>query len=56
MNHQARIQGHKNIIIQGVTDSTITLSAFGETKEIQNELSILRETLQQLQAQSMTRG
>ena len=52
MNNQSSVQGNQNIVIQGVTDSTITLQVNGETKEIVNKLDALHAILEKLQIQT----
>ncbi|MEY4905042.1 MAG: hypothetical protein RLZZ292_2857 [Bacteroidota bacterium] len=47
MNHHATTEGNHNIIIQGVTDSTITLNVNGATQEIKKKLDTLLGLLQQ---------
>jgi hypothetical protein len=46
-------QGNNNIIIQGVTDSSITLEVNGATQEIQNEMAVLHELLEQMNAEQV---
>lgn len=46
MSNTAQINGDSNIIIQQVTDSTITLQVNGEVQEIRNELVALRKLLE----------
>ena len=41
MQNELHIQGIHNIVIQGVTDSTLTLNINGEAQEIRNELAAL---------------
>jgi hypothetical protein len=53
MSNETHIQGHQNIVIQGVTDSTLTLSINGEAQEIRNELTALRELLESRSAQTV---
>lgn len=52
MENQSNIQGKENIVIQGVTDSTITLNINGETQEILNKLDALQSLLEKQQAQT----
>jgi hypothetical protein len=47
MNNHATTEGNHNIIIQGVTDSTITLNVNGATQEIEKKLDTLLGLLQQ---------
>ena len=46
------ILGDKNIIVEGVSDSTITINVNGDTREIQKELDELKALLMQNQAKS----
>ena len=48
MENSANIEGNQNIVIQGVTDSTITLNVNGETQEINNKLDSLKVLLMDL--------
>ena len=41
MANKAEVQGHQNIVIQGVTDSTITVQVNGELTEVLNKLDDL---------------
>lgn len=50
MENQSNLQGNNNIVIQGVTDSTITLNVNGETQQILNKLEVLQDLLQKLQS------
>ncbi len=50
MSNQSNIQGNQNIILQDITDSTITISINGETKELLNELAALKKMLQEWNA------
>ncbi|MFK7907108.1 MAG: hypothetical protein AB8B69_18375, partial [Chitinophagales bacterium] len=45
------IIGNHNIVIQEVTDSTITLNIDGNFKEINNDIAELKTLMQQLNAQ-----
>jgi hypothetical protein len=47
LKDSTQIQGDKNVIIQNVTDSTITISYNGEMREIRNELVGLKQLLKQ---------
>lgn len=49
MDNQSNIQGDHNVVIQGVTDSSITLNINGKTQEILNRLDALQALLEQLQ-------
>lgn len=53
MNNTNEIQGNNNIVIQGVSDSTITLTVNGATQEIQNEVAVLRELMEKMSAQTI---
>lgn len=53
MLNETNLQGHQNIIIQGVTDSVITLNVNGESREIRNELAELKRLLQNLKLQKL---
>ncbi len=46
-------QGNNNIIIQGITDSNITLEVNGATQEIQNEMATLHALLEQMNVQQV---
>jgi len=48
-----QVQGNQNIIIQGVSDSTITVTVNGETKEIHRRLDELQALLEKLQVHSI---
>lgn len=50
MENTAQIQGDNNVIIQGISESTITLNINGETKEINKQLSEFREIIESLHA------
>lgn len=52
MSNEAQVSGQHNIVIQGVNESTITVSVDGNIHEIQNELARLRELMEGLKAQS----
>ncbi len=54
MPNTSAVTGDKNIVIQGISDSTITLNVGGETKEIANELAALKALLQEQQATQFT--
>ena len=49
----ADVKGDNNIVIEGVSDSTITLNINGENKEILKKLDALQELLQQFQASTI---
>lgn len=53
MSNNTQIQGAHNIVIQNVTDSTLTLNVNGEVREIQNQLAELKALLQKHQAQKV---
>jgi hypothetical protein len=53
MENNITNQGNNNIIIQGITDSNITLEINGATQEIQNEMSTLNALLEQMNAQQV---
>lgn len=53
MENTINNQGNNNIIIQGITDSNITLEVNGATQEIQNELATLHALMEQLNAQQV---
>ncbi|MGH1339625.1 MAG: hypothetical protein ACRBFS_26135 [Aureispira sp.] len=46
-------QGNNNIIIQGITDSNITLEVNGVTQEIQNEMATLHALMEQMNTQQV---
>ncbi|MDZ4705042.1 MAG: hypothetical protein SH848_14000, partial [Saprospiraceae bacterium] len=50
MPNETNLQGSHNIVIQGVSDSTITLNVNGEVREIHNQLADLKALLQNLKA------
>lgn len=50
---QNEIIGNNNIVIQGVTDSTITLQIDGKSEEILNKLDALMALLEQRQVQTI---
>ncbi|MFZ4428488.1 MAG: hypothetical protein ACOYOO_15120 [Saprospiraceae bacterium] len=52
MSNEAQVSGQHNVVIQGVSESTITVSIDGNILEIQNELARLRELMESLKAQS----
>jgi hypothetical protein len=53
MENNITNQGNNNIIIQGITDSSITLEVNGATQEIQNEMATLNALLEQMNAQQV---
>jgi len=53
MENESNIQGDNNIVIQGVSDSTITLNVNGETQEILNKLDALQKLLENQQSQTI---
>jgi hypothetical protein len=53
MSNNTQIQGAHNIVIQNVTDSTLTLNVNGEVREIQNQLAELKALLLEHQAQKV---
>ncbi|MGH1338686.1 MAG: hypothetical protein ACRBFS_21410, partial [Aureispira sp.] len=53
MDNTINTQGNNNIIIQGITDSNITLEVNGATQEIQNEMGVLQALLEQMNAQQV---
>jgi len=56
MQNESHIHGNHNIVIQGVSNSTITLSVDGELREIRNNLAALLEFLQQQQREAVQLG
>lgn len=56
MSNESNIQGNQNIVLQGVTDSTITVEVNGEATEIRNELAELRRLLTERQSSVFTVG
>ena len=56
MNNESNIQGNQNIVLQGVTDSTITVQVGGETQEIRHELAELKQLVAQLQTPTLQVG
>ena len=53
MENNTTNQGNNNIIIQGITDSSITLEVNGATQEIQNEMAALNALLEEMNAQQV---
>ena len=53
-DNSSSVNGNNNIVIQGVSDSKITLNINGDTKEIDNKLSEIKELLSQLNEKSFT--
>jgi hypothetical protein len=53
MDHTISNEGNNNIIIQGITDSNITLEVNGATQEIQNEMATLHALLEQMNVQQV---
>ena len=51
--NESNITGNQNIVLQGVTGSTITLNVNGEVHELRNDLEELKSMLQKLQASSV---
>lgn len=49
----ADVKGDHNVVIEGVSDSTITLNINGEQKEVLKKLDALQDLLQQLQVNSI---
>lgn len=52
MHNETHAAGERHIVIQGVSDSSITVNVDGNTQVIQNELARLRELMESLQAKS----
>jgi hypothetical protein len=46
MEHHAQISGNQNIVIQGVSESTITVNVNGEVQYIRNQLEELKTLMQ----------
>ncbi|MGB1242413.1 MAG: hypothetical protein ACPG49_07820 [Chitinophagales bacterium] len=53
MKNESHIKGNANIVIQNVTDSTITLNIDGEIQEVRNQLVELKALLQSLKIQKI---
>ena len=53
MQNELHIQGIHNIVIQGVTDSTLTLQVDGQLREVDRKLDALMALLHERQAQSV---
>jgi hypothetical protein len=53
MTNKTNIEGNQNIVIQDVTDSTITLNVNGEVREIHNQLAELKALLLEHKAQKV---
>ncbi len=53
MENNISNQGNNNVIIQGITDSSITVQVNGATQEIQNEMAVLGALLEQLNVQQV---
>ena len=49
----ARAEGNDNIIIQGVTESTITVNINGQSKEIDKKLDVLQSLMEQMAVKSL---
>ena len=49
----AKAEGSNNIIIQGVTDSSITLNVNGQSQEIEKKLDVLLAFMEQVSAKSV---
>lgn len=49
MNNESNLQGNQNIVIQGVTESTLTINVNGEVQEISNQIEDLKTLVQSLQ-------
>lgn len=47
----SHIQGDQNIVIQSVTDSTLTININGELMEVKNDLAEIKKLMQSLQIQ-----
>ncbi len=56
MPNESHISGNANIVIQGVTDSTITVNVNGESQEISKKLDALLEQFAALKAQTIQVG
>ncbi len=56
MFNETEIKGNTNIVIQGVTDSTITLQVNGELQEIQSQLISLKQLLEKWHLQQLQYG
>jgi uncharacterized caspase-like protein len=54
MKSDAKIQGNKNIVVQNVSDSTITINVNGEMKEIQKQFSEFMEFIKKLDINTRT--
>lgn len=52
MGNNTDILGNQNIVIQGTTESTITINVNGEVQQIHNELATLKALLEKNQTQS----
>ena len=53
MTNETPMPGAPHIVIQGVTDSALTLNVNGEAQEIRNELAALRALLESHQAKTV---
>lgn len=51
MSNESHIQGNENIVIQRITDSTITININGHLSEISNSLSAFLEEMKKFNAQ-----
>jgi len=51
--NETQLHGNNNIVIQGVTDSVITLNVNGEVREIHNQLAELKGLLQNMKVQNV---
>jgi hypothetical protein len=45
-NNQSDVQGNQNIVLQGITDSQITLNVGGDTQTLRNDISELKTFLE----------
>lgn len=53
MTNDQNTTGNSNVVIQGVTDSTITVAVNGEVKEIEKKLDALQALMEQMAAKSL---
>lgn len=53
MENKPEVHGNQNIVIQGITNSTIQLTVGGEVKEIRNDLAEMKALLAELKPEGL---
>jgi len=53
MENKSEVHGNQNIVIQGITNSTIQLTVGGEAKEIRNDLAEMKALLAELRPEGL---